>query len=444
MKLLAILFAFALIAAGCGDDDAQPAAEEPAAEEPAAEEPAAEEPAAEEPAGLTVPDNPDNGVTSDEIKVGWMGDLTGPTASSQAFNSHGTEAYIECLNERGGLLGREVVYLPEDDQFSPENAAVNFTKLTEDDKILALLGQGHSGISTQLQPDTTRLSLAVIGAGQTIDVQLAEDSTWFNNLAHYGDQADIAAGQIGGDVGGLENAVVMGISLEVPSGSEYAAYVEQSITNGGGTYVDTLFVAPGATEVTAQMIQLQGAIDDQGVNYVTLHASPGAALVVMQGMSDAGITDIPIIGIHGVAANSVWTEGPADVTDQVFGAHSFLSANNETEASADMTRCAELAGYAGEELTNNFAHGYLNGYIFEQAVLRAAETGELSRESFVEALRGKFDTLGITCPIDWTNEQRHSPCGAAFSLDPVSGGMVAANPFDFYADQFDREYGIDF
>ena len=434
MNLLAILFAFALIAAACGDDDAQPAAEEPAAEEPAAEEPA----------GLTVPDNPDNGVTSDEIKVGWMGDLTGPTASSQAFNSHGTEAYIECLNERGGLLGREVVYLPEDDQFSPENAAVNFTKLTEDDKILALLGQGHSGISTQLQPDTTRLSLAVIGAGQTIDVQLAEDSTWFNNLAHYGDQADIAAGQIGGDVGGLENAVVMGISLEVPSGSEYAAYVEQSITNGGGTYVDTLFVAPGATEVTAQMIQLQGAIDDQGVNYVTLHASPGAALVVMQGMSDAGITDIPIIGIHGVAANSVWTEGPADVTDQVFGAHSFLSANNETEASADMTRCAELAGYAGEELTNNFAHGYLNGYIFEQAVLRAAETGELSRESFVEALRGKFDTLGITCPIDWTNEQRHSPCGAAFSLDPASGGMVAANPFDFYADQFDREYGIDF
>ena len=297
MNLLAILFAFALIAAACGDDDAQPAAEEPAAEEPVAEEPA----------GLTVPDNPDNGVTSDEIKVGWMGDLTGPTASSQAFNSHGTEAYIECLNERGGLLGREVVYLPEDDQFSPENAAVNFTKLTEDDKILALLGQGHSGISTQLQPDTTRLSLAVIGAGQTIDVQLAEDSTWFNNLAHYGDQADIAAGQIGGDVGGLENAVVMGISLEVPSGSEYAAYVEQSITNGGGTYVDTLFVAPGATEVTAQMIQLQGAIDDQGVNYVTLHASPGAALVVMQGMSDAGITDIPIIGIHGVAANSVWT-----------------------------------------------------------------------------------------------------------------------------------------
>ena len=68
-KYLALLFAFTLIAASCGDDDGdgvapepaveapapevpepdEPAAEEPAAEEPEAEEPAAEEPAAEEP-----------------------------------------------------------------------------------------------------------------------------------------------------------------------------------------------------------------------------------------------------------------------------------------------------------------------------------------------------------------------------------------------------------
>ena len=91
----------------------------------------------------------------------------------------------------------------------------------------------------------------------------------------------------------------------------------------------------------------------------------------------------------------------------------------------------------------NFAHGYLNGYIFHQAVLRAAETGELSRDSLTEALRGQFDTLGLTCPIDWSSSQ-HSPCGAVFSLDPATGGMIAANPFDFYADTFDGEYGIEF
>ena len=448
LKLAVVVFAFALIAAACGnDDDDAPAAPEPTAaptEAPAPEPEATEAPApAEEeaPAEMTVPDNPDNGVTSDSIKVGWMGDLTGPTASSQSFNSHGSEAYFECANERGGILGRTIEFLPEDDQFNPENAAINFTKLTEDDKVLAFVGLGGSTITTQLQPKVEAIDLPVIGPPQTIDIQLEGDQ-FFHNLAHYGDQADLAAEHIGATVGGVENAVVMGISLEVASGVEFATYVEQSITRNGGTYVDTLFVAPGATEVTAQMVELQTAIDEQGVNYVTLHGSPGAGLVVMQGMADVGITDVPIIGIHGIAANSIWTEGPPEVSDETFGIHSFLTANNDIEASAEMERCASLAGYGGEHLNLNFAHGFLNGYVFHQAVERAAETGELSRESLTEALKGTFDTMGITCPIDWSSAPYHSQCGAAFSLDAASGGMVAANPFAFYADSFDGEYGI--
>ena len=449
LKLAVVVFAFALIAAACGnDDDDAPAAPEPTAaptEAPAPEPEATEAPApAEEeaPAEMTVPDNPDNGVTSDSIRVGWMGDLTGPTASSQSFNSHGSEAYFECANRDGGALGRMFDYLPEDDQFNADNAAINFTKLTEDDKVIALVGLGGSHISTQLQPDIETLNLPVIGPPQTIDIQLEGDQ-YFNNLAHYGDQADLAAGHIGATVGGIENAVVMGISLEVPSGTEFAAYVEQSVIKGGGTYVNTLYVAPGATEVTAQMVELQSAIDDQGVNYVTLHGSPGAGLVVMQGMADVGITDVPIIGIHGIAANSIWTEGPPEVSDETFGIHSFLTANNNIEASALMEDCASLAGYDGEHLNLNFAHGFLNGYVFHQAVERAAETGELSRESLTEALKGSFDTMGITCPIDWSAFPHHSQCGAAFSLDAASGGMVAANPFSFYADNFDGEYGIE-
>jgi len=452
LKILAALFAFALIAAACGNDDdddgAAPAPVTAEEQAPAAEEeapaPAEEEESTEMEEGamdMMVPDNPDNGVTSSAIKVGWMGDLTGPTASSQSFNSHGIEAYFECANESGGVLGRMIEYLPEDDQFSAETAAINFTKLTEDDKVIALLGLGGSHISTQLQPDVEALNLPVIGPPQTIDVQLEGDQ-YFNNLAHYGDQADLATGQIAADVGGIENAVVMGISLEVPSGTEFAAYVEQSVTRAGGTYLGTQYVAPGATEVIAQMAALQEGIDNDGANYVTLHGSPAAGLVVMQGMADAGITDIPIIGIHGIAANSIWTEGPEEISDQTFGMHSFLTANNSIEASAEMERCASLAGYGGEHLNLNFAHGFLNGYVFHQAVERAAETGDLSRDSLTDARRGTFDTMGITCPIDWSASQ-HSQCGAAFSLDPGTSGMVPANPFSFYADTFDGEYGLE-
>jgi ABC-type branched-subunit amino acid transport system substrate-binding protein len=478
LRLLAIIFAISLIAAACGDDDDDTSSsgddgsassddgsgddgsgsgddgsgDDGSGDDGSGDDGSGDDGSGDDGSGddgeepmddATVPSNEDEGVTDDAIKVGWMGDITGPTASSQSFNNSGSDAYFTCLNERGGLFGRMIDYIPADDQFSAETAAVNWTKLIDDDKILTLVGLGGSHISTQLNPEIESIGLPVIGPPQTIDIQFTGNHV-FNNLAHYGDQADIAAGQIAADLGGLENAVVAGISLEVPSGSEYAAYVEQSVTNGGGVYAGTLFLAPGATEVTAQMVQLQQWIDDLGVNYITLHGSPGSNLVVAQGLADVGLTELPVVGIHGVASNSLFTEGPADVVDQIFGAHSFLSANNPTSQSDEMARCAEASGHAGDELYLNFAHGWANGMIFEQAAIRAVEqTGELNRATLRDALQGTFDMQGITCDIDWTNGQ-HSPCGAAFNYDAAGGGLVPAAPFADYDASFDNEYGIDF
>lgn len=388
----------------------------------------------------SVPDSPDDGVTSDSIAIGWMGDVTGPTASAQSFNAHGIDAYFQCRNEDGGVLGRQIDLIIEDDQYAAERATVNYTKLVQDDRVLTIINMGGSHISTQLAQRVEEDGIAVVGLPQTIDAQLT-GTHFFNNIAHYGDEADGAWVQILEDIGAPEDAVVAGISLEVPSGEEWAAYMEQTVTDGGGRYVDTVYIAPTATEAAAQVAQLQQWIDDEGVNYLSLHGSPASALVVLQSMGDAGIV-IPTVGIHGIAANSVWTQGPPEQVNAAVGMHSFLPANNDIEASAEMARCAELAGYAGEELTINFAHGFANGLIVEAAMLAAAETGELTRESFTEALRSQvWDTQGITCPVDWTAGQ-HSPCVAPFRLDAETGGMVPVNPFEYYAESLDAEYGV--
>jgi ABC-type branched-subunit amino acid transport system substrate-binding protein len=421
--LVSLLAALALVVSACGGDDDDDDASGGGESE-----------------GSSVPDNEENGVTSDSIKIGWMGDLTGPTASAQSFNAHGLESYVECLNEEGGVLGRQIDLIIEDDQFSPENAAVNYTKLVQDDRVLSIVNMGNSAISSQLAPRVAQDQIAVFGLPQTIDAQM-EGTQFFNNIAHYGDQADGAWTNIEEQLGGAENAVVAGISLELPSGQEWAAYMQETVEAGGGTYVDTVYMAPTATEATAQVTQLEQWIDEEGVNYLSLHGAPGSALVVLQSMDDAGI-DIPIIGIHGLASNSIWENGPASQTANTAGMHSFLPANNDIEASEDMTRCAEAAGYGGEELVINFAHGFANGYILEGALLAAGETGEVTRESFAEALRSQpWETGGITCPVDWT-ESQHSPCVAAFTFDDATGGMVPVNGFDFYAESIDGEYGI--
>lgn len=390
---------------------------------------------------LTVPDSPDDGVTSDSIKIGWMGDLTGPTASAQAYNMHGTQAYFECVNERGGILGRQVDFIPEDDQYSAEKASVNYAKLISDDKVLALTDMGGSQITTANAAAVEKDGIPVLGMGQTIDAQL-DGTHFFNMIAHYGDEADGAWVQIVDQVGSPSEAIVAGISLEVPSGEEWAAYMEKTVTDGGGKYVGTAYIAPAATEATAQVAQLKEWIDNDGVNYLSLHGSPAAALVVLQSLADAGIV-IPTVGIHGIASNSLWEQGPADQTAVTVGMHSFLPSNNDIEAAPEMVRCAKLAGYEGEDLTINFANGYAVGMVVEQAILVAAKTdGKVTRETLTKALHSEvYDTQGITCPLDWTDSQ-HSPCVAAFTYDAATGGMVPVHPFDFYAEAIDEEYGV--
>jgi branched-chain amino acid transport system substrate-binding protein len=468
--LVATLTALALVVSACGGDDdddaadtasAAPETTEAEASETgaadttsapatttagadttvAASEPSSETSATEPPADLSVPDSPDDGVTSDAIKIGWMGDLTGPTASAQSFNMHGTQAYFDCLNADGGVLGRQIEFIPEDDQYAAEKATVNYTKLVQDDKVLALTDMGGSHISTQLSPRVEEDGIAVLGMGQTIDAQLTEGGHFFNTIAHYGDEADGAWTQIVTELGDASSAVVAGISLEAPSGQEWAAYMEKTVTDGGGRYIDTVYVAPTATEATAQVTQLKDWIDNEGVNYLSLHGSPNSALVVLQSMADAGIV-LPVVGIHGIASNSLWEQGPAEQTAVTVGMHSFLPANNDIPAAAEMTRCAAESGYAGDELTINYANGFAVGMIVHQAILEAAKSGELTRASFTDALRAQvWDTEGITCPVDWTSSQ-HSPCVAAFTYDPESKGMVALQPFDVYADSIDAEYGI--
>jgi ABC-type nitrate/sulfonate/bicarbonate transport system substrate-binding protein len=66
----------------------------------------------------------------------------------------------------------------------------------------------------------------------------------------------------------------------------------------------------------------------------------------------------------------------------------------------------------------------------------------VTRATLTKALQGKFDTMGISCDIDWTTSN-HSPCGAPFTMDRATGGMVPAGEFSDYAEFMDGVYGID-
>jgi branched-chain amino acid transport system substrate-binding protein len=69
------------------------------------------------------------GVTDTEIKVGSFGPLTGPGYIYGKLTMNGVEVYFNELNRRGGVHGRKLVLVREDDLCKPEGGIAAVKKL---------------------------------------------------------------------------------------------------------------------------------------------------------------------------------------------------------------------------------------------------------------------------------------------------------------------------
>src|ERR1700738_2548173 len=84
------------------------------------------------------------GITDKEIILGASIALTGNLASSGQGHSLGIRIAIEDVNSRGGINGRQLRLILEDDAYVPARTVQNIRKLIDVDKIFALMSMSSS------------------------------------------------------------------------------------------------------------------------------------------------------------------------------------------------------------------------------------------------------------------------------------------------------------
>jgi branched-chain amino acid transport system substrate-binding protein len=82
------------------------------------------------------------GVTEDTIKVGMIDGKTGRAAHISVPWGMGNVNYIKYINDTGGINGRKIDLIWEDDRFEVPRAIAKFKKLLTVDKMFVLLGCG--------------------------------------------------------------------------------------------------------------------------------------------------------------------------------------------------------------------------------------------------------------------------------------------------------------
>ena len=88
------------------------------------------------------------GVSKTEILIGTIQDLSGPLAGYGKQARNGMLLRVDEANEQGGLHGRKLKLLVEDDGYDPKRAVLAAQKLVNQDKVFIIAG--HLGTAQNM------------------------------------------------------------------------------------------------------------------------------------------------------------------------------------------------------------------------------------------------------------------------------------------------------
>lgn len=109
------------------------------------------------------------GVSQNEIVIGALGVLTGPLANNGQTIYDGAQAVYDQVNKQGGINGRKIKYVREDDRCQAADAIGAAKKLIYDDKVFLIHGGACSNASLAARPEIVEAKVPWVITASTAD-----------------------------------------------------------------------------------------------------------------------------------------------------------------------------------------------------------------------------------------------------------------------------------
>ena len=263
------------------------------------------------------------------IKIGVLTSFSGTLAPVGKQVKMGFELAVKEINAAGGILGRPIQLLEEDDESNPTVAARKAEKLLLQDKVDFITGMIHSGASlavAQIAERNGKLAATTVSYSSNITGAMCSPNM-FRVSAHAGIQAAALTAWLTKNVKGLRYVIM---TPDYEMGRDAALQFEAGVKQGGGTVVATIRPPLGAKDFTTYFGEFRAGRPD-----VLLAMTPGNDTVrLLTQMRDAGLLS-PRLTIAGAAG----TVGQGNLEALQGAAENFLtSASFSPELDLPQTR----------------------------------------------------------------------------------------------------------
>lgn len=255
-----------------------------------------------------------NGTDSGEILVGYYGDLSGRTSSFGQSTKNGIEMAADEINKAGGINGRQIRILVEDDQGEPNKAATVVTKLVNQDKVQAILGEVASSNSLAAAPKAQEAKVPMISPSSTNPAVTQVGDYIFRVCFIDPFQGEVMAKFAANNLKAKRAAILYDFNSDYSRG--LYQFFKRSFTGFGGQIVSEQSYTQGDRDFSGQLTAIRSATPD--VIYVPGYY--GEVGVIANQTKQLGIK-APLLGGDGWDAPQLWQLGGAALNGDYISNH---------------------------------------------------------------------------------------------------------------------------
>lgn len=367
------------------------------------------------------------GVTATEIRVGGLAAITGPLGDQYEPIFKGVQAYIDMVNEQGGVNGRRIrLVAKRDDATNPSRNLAQARALVEEDKVFAVLGVASPIFTGGRYLADNRVPTF----GWNVNPEWAQGDALFGekgsylNFKHPGPELPYIATRVGAKkVGVVAYTAVQSADCADGQVNGYKKY-------GLDVVLKDTSLPFGVTDISADIQRLRQA----GVQFVGTCMDPTGNTLLSRSLKQFGLNDVKQYWPNGYDQDTL--SKFADLMEGVYFTSDFVPFEAASQSAGMRTFLDQMhRRFPDQQISEVVLAGWVNADLFVTALRDVGKN--VTRQKLIADINKKRDWTahGTFSPIDWTiAHHANSPLDCTAFIQVQHGKFVpvfgnATSPF---------------
>ena len=341
------------------------------------------------------------GVSKDTITLGIISDITGPAADTWGPMNEGTKNYLRYANEQGGINGRKIKVIHEDDHYSAPVALAAFKKLVYRDKIFVLMGPGGTSQATALLPRIMKERLPTVYLAPAERLVTPVRRFFFIPGASYEDEVRVIFDYLARDLK-KKNPKVGFFCANSEFGKGGLDAARKRAKKYGFKLAREEFAPVGVIDASTQVMGFKRS----KVDFVISHHNMTSTLVFLKTAKKFAYNPTTFGTFYSVTEELLKATGSG--AKKYYGVHSYNAWYDNSPGMKDLKEIAEQYHPGKGQRNRDYINGWTMAMVMVEGLKRAGKA--LTPEKVVEGLESlkNFDTRGLCGPISYSPDNHKS------------------------------------